>query len=84
MMYEMTLKVWLTNDELGEYLGVQPSTVRAWFSEGRVPYIKIPGSSQVRFHRETIDEWMKKGAVKPVYEQLEDQVKQKDLGNAKS
>ena len=57
-------KKWLTSEEVAHYVGLRESTIRAYVSEGRIPYYKIPSSNQVRFHIEEIDGWMREGLVK--------------------
>ena len=50
--------------QLSEYLGGIPiNTLRKWCSNKKIPYIKIPGSSHVRFQQEEIDQWMLKGRI---------------------
>jgi len=42
--------------ELSEYLKIKTSTLYAWVSQKRIPYIKIGGL--IRFRKEEIDPWV--------------------------
>jgi excisionase family DNA binding protein len=61
---------WMTVDETAKYLSLSRATIYQYVREARIPYIKVPGSNQIRFSRHDIDAWMSKGAVATVAEQL--------------
>ena len=43
--------------QVAKYLGVQPSTIRTWTRENKIPYIRMSGL--VRYARRAIDDWMR-------------------------
>lgn len=49
-------------DEVGEYLGVSPNTVRRWANEKRLPLVKV--GSLNRFRPQDIREWVE-GRAQP-------------------
>ena len=44
----------LNSNELAEYLGVAPQTIRIWVSQKKIPFLKI--GSSVRFSNNEIEE----------------------------
>ena len=68
---ETVPKRWLTYEECAEYIRMEPSTIRTYVSEGRIPYCKIPNSNQVRFSIQDVDLWIAKGRVWTNDEHLE-------------
>ena len=46
--------------EVAAELGVHPRTVRRWLSQGRLPYVRLPGGER-RIPRDVID-----GLLEPV------------------
>ena len=50
-------------EEVAEYLGRKKSTIYHMVSDKRIPYVKHPGSSTVRFLKSEIDEWLKTGKM---------------------
>ena len=63
--------MWMDKKELAQYVKLSIYTIDKYVCEQRVPFIKIPGSSEVRFSKPDIDEWMMSGRVATVREQLE-------------
>ena len=53
--------VLLTCDQIAEEIGVQPSTIRTWVREGKIPALRITGKV-VRFDRDDVIAALKKGA----------------------
>jgi excisionase family DNA binding protein len=51
---------WMTPEETAGYLGIALGTLRNWTSAHFVPFAKK--GRIVRYHRETIDKWLAKGA----------------------
>lgn len=49
----------LNSNELAEYLGVAPQTIRIWVSQKRIPFLKL--GSAVRFSSDQIEEILRKG-----------------------
>jgi excisionase family DNA binding protein len=49
----------LTIEELAEYLKLSKSTLYHFARDGKVPGVKV--GRHWRFHRDAIDEWMRKG-----------------------
>lgn len=51
-------KPWLSAREASELLCIQPTTLRNWCSQGRVPYHKIKGCRKGRnvFNRQELEE----------------------------
>ncbi len=47
--------------ELSAYIKIPEATIRQWTSKKRIPHIKVPGSSHVRYIKGEIDEWMQQG-----------------------
>ena len=65
----MTEQGLLTVKELSSFLGVCPSTIYRWVENQEIPHIKRNGLG-IRFHKEAIDEWLKKSTVKPMEDVL--------------
>ena len=53
------LERWIGIDEVAEYLGVKPSTVRDWIKKTDIPANKI--GKQWKFKKAELDEWVKSG-----------------------
>jgi excisionase family DNA binding protein len=51
---------WMTVQEVAMYLSVSPGTIRNWVSRKYIPFAKH--GRVVRFHRDRIDEWLRRGA----------------------
>lgn len=51
----------MTSKDLARYLSVKEGTIRAWTSQGIVPFAKLgPGEKGiVRYERGAIDKWIK-------------------------
>jgi excisionase family DNA binding protein len=47
----------LTIKDLAEQLSIKPSTLYAWASQGKIPYLKIHGL--IRFDAEAITAWLR-------------------------
>ncbi len=63
---------WLDKSQLSEYLGIAVDTINKYISNRRIPYIKVPSSSKVCFDIREIDDWMRKGRVQTVQEEMEE------------
>ena len=50
---------WIGIEEVAEYLGVKPSTVRDWIKKTDIPANKI--GKQWKFKKSELDEWVKSG-----------------------
>ena len=50
-----------THEEVADYIGATPGTIRVWCSQKRIPYLKIGRS--VRFKHEDIDRWLNQKKV---------------------
>ena len=50
---------WLTPEQAAAYLGVALGTIRNWVSMKYIPHVKR--GRVVRFHREKIDTWLRRG-----------------------
>ena len=64
------MKTWLNTDEAATYLGLSKNTIYHFVCERRIPFVKMPGSNQVRFSRDEIDQWMMSGRVETADEAL--------------
>ncbi|NOU99507.1 helix-turn-helix domain-containing protein [Paenibacillus sp. LMG 31457] len=53
-------KIYSVN-EIAEYLGVSMDCIYAMVREQQIPYVRI--RRRILFHRELIEEWVKKGGV---------------------
>ena len=51
---------WMTPGDTARYLGIALGTLRNWTSARFIPFTKRGGI--VRYHRETIDRWLSRGA----------------------
>jgi excisionase family DNA binding protein len=51
----------LSIDEAAKLLGVKRSTLYAWVSQRRIPYLKV--GRLVRFRAEEIDKWLERNKV---------------------
>ena len=60
----------MTISMAAEYLGISEHTLYQYVSKRTIPFIKIPNSNLVRFDIESIDAWMREGAVETVDEAL--------------
>jgi len=45
----------MSTAEAAEYLGVKPATLRGWAKRELVPYHKLPGGRDLRFHPAELD-----------------------------
>lgn len=61
---------WMNVEQAARYLGLARATIYEYVSSRRIPFVKIPKSSQVRFDREQLDEWMRSGTVQTIEEAL--------------
>ena len=50
---------WIGVEEVAEYLGVRPSTIRDWIKKGTIPANKI--GKQWKFKKSELDEWIRSG-----------------------
>jgi excisionase family DNA binding protein len=57
----------LTAEEVGQALGIKPSTVSKWVFEKKIPYVKFgPGKkSIVMFNPKRLNEWVKENSHEP-------------------
>lgn len=46
----------LTHNQIAEYLGVKPSTIYQWTSQGYIPHVKL--RRLVRFDLRVIEKWV--------------------------
>lgn len=53
---------WLNPEQAALYVGVALGTLRNWVSMKYVPHVKR--GRVVRFHREKLDEWLRRGECK--------------------
>lgn len=51
---------WMAPEEAAQYLGIALGTLRNWTSARFIPFAKK--GRVVRYHRDTIDKWLTKGA----------------------
>jgi excisionase family DNA binding protein len=49
--------------ELAEYLKIEKSTVYAWISQKKIPYIKV--GRLPRFSLDRINQWLDKKSIEP-------------------
>jgi len=51
---------WMSQQEVAEYLGVTPRTIREWQSTSGFPCHKVDGgtSATIRYHIEEVNVWM--------------------------
>ncbi len=49
---------YLNIDDVAEYLGVKPPTVRSWIKNRGLPHYRM-GGKLLKFKRAEIDEWVK-------------------------
>jgi excisionase family DNA binding protein len=52
----------LTPEDICEMFGIRPSTLYAWTSRGRIPYLKVNGI--LRFREEEIEQWLKSKEIR--------------------
>ena len=50
------VREYMNHLQLAEYLGVQPSTIRTWTRDNKLPFTRMGGL--VRYSRRAIDAWM--------------------------
>ena len=50
-------------NELSRFLAIPVATLRQYCSKGTIPYIRVPGSSHIRFSQVAIDAWMQEGSI---------------------
>lgn len=57
----------LTAEEVGQTLGIKPSTVSKWVFEKKIPYVKFgPGKkSIVMFNPKRLNEWIDERSFEP-------------------
>lgn len=70
--------------ECAAYLKVKESTIRAYVSEGRIPYHKLPGSNKVLFDIEDLRGWVRSGRVETREEYLKRITDRKGGGNGRT
>lgn len=59
-MAEVVNDKWINIDEVAEYFGVKPGTIRDWIRKGKgIPARKI--GKQWKFKYSELDEWVKSG-----------------------
>lgn len=56
---------WLSVSAASKALGVSPSTLRLWASEGRVPHVRTAGGHR-RFDPEALRQWLARRPARPV------------------
>lgn len=72
-----------TIDDVAETFNVNRETVRRWCREGKIEYIKLPGTKgEYRFSKDNVEKFIKilnmKAATKfPKYPQTDDKQKEK-------
>ncbi len=47
--------------DVEEYTKIPENTLRSYVRKKTMPFIKVPGSSHIRFLKEHIDKWLLKG-----------------------
>ena len=55
---------WLSVSSAARALGVSPSTLRLWASEGRIPHVRTAGGHR-RFDPEELKEWLARQPARP-------------------
>ena len=55
---------WLSVSAAARALGVSPSTLRLWASEGRVPHVRTAGGHR-RFDPEALRQWLARQPARP-------------------
>lgn len=58
---EQKMKTIFSVNELAEFLGVSMDCIYAMVSERQIPHVRI--RRRILFHREQVEEWIKKGGV---------------------
>ncbi len=56
----MNDKLWNT-EEVAEYLGVKPDTIRTWQSQRKIPFVKVGRTT--RYRKQQIDQWVEEQNV---------------------
>ena len=56
-MTETNNENYISIDEAAAYLGVKPSTIRAWIKSKNMPHHRV-GGKLLKFKRSEIDEWI--------------------------
>ena len=51
--------------DVQEYTKIPENTIRSYIRKRAIPFIKVPGSSHIRFFKDDIDTWMMKGKQTP-------------------
>ena len=54
----------LTDKDLCGLIQVSSRTLRRWRSEGRIPFMTLPGGT-IRYSSESISSWLQRGCPKP-------------------
>jgi excisionase family DNA binding protein len=79
----VTPSPWLRPEEAANYLGVALGTLRNWTSARYVPFARR--GRVVRYHRDTLDDWLADGAVPGRYTLADmDAIKKPSLGNRRN
>ena len=50
---------WLTVKTVAAYLGLHPGTIYHYVENGTIPHYRIPGSNEIRFAADEIDQWVR-------------------------
>jgi excisionase family DNA binding protein len=53
---------WFSQNQVAEYLGVTPRTIRNYISSGVLPASRVRGSRLVRIHRDDVEALMEQSA----------------------
>ena len=60
---ELNESPFLDVKSLSEYILVPENTIRSWIARKSIPFIKVPGSTHVRFLKSDILQWMNQGRM---------------------
>lgn len=52
---------WIDVEQAAQLLGLSKPTVYQYVAERRIPFVKIPGSTLIRFDQDELNDWMRKG-----------------------
>lgn len=59
-MVDQSIDKYIKIDEVADYLGVRPSTIRAWIKSKGMPHYRV-GGKLLKFKRSEIDKWINTG-----------------------
>ena len=64
------MRKWLNIEECAVHLGISKHTIYQHIAKRSIPFVKMPGSTLLRFDLEQIDEWMQSGTVQTISQAL--------------